>query len=84
MERIPGFLSGIAAKLLVINPIVTEKCTGCGLCVENCPMHTINQSHGRALIDLGNCIRCYCCHELCPESAIELRQSRIARLLARL
>ncbi|MGB3915664.1 MAG: 4Fe-4S binding protein [Dethiobacteria bacterium] len=26
----------------------------------------------KALIDPRRCIRCYCCHEVCPHSAIKL------------
>jgi len=35
------------------------------------------------MIDDSRCIRCYCCHELCPEAAIELQYSWFGRLLVR-
>jgi Pyruvate/2-oxoacid:ferredoxin oxidoreductase delta subunit len=34
-----------------------------------------------AVVDDGKCIRCYCCHELCPEAAIELKFSWMGRLM---
>jgi len=54
------------------NPIVTNKCTSCGLCQEICPKHAITNTSTGAQINYLKCIRCYCCHEICPEKAIEL------------
>jgi uncharacterized Fe-S center protein len=34
-----------------------------------------------AQIDRENCIRCYCCHEMCSEDAIELKASLLYRFL---
>jgi formate hydrogenlyase subunit 6/NADH:ubiquinone oxidoreductase subunit I len=34
-----------------------------------------------ASIDRGACIRCYCCHEMCPRDAIELRPGLLYRVL---
>lgn len=84
MDYVPHFLRPLGARLLVPSPFVTEQCTGCGLCIENCPVQTIFRVKGRARIDLSNCIRCYCCHEVCPEQAIVLRQSWVSRTLARM
>jgi uncharacterized protein (DUF362 family)/Pyruvate/2-oxoacid:ferredoxin oxidoreductase delta subunit len=83
MDLLPGFLQRWAARQMVANPRATDRCVGCGLCIEHCPMQTIERVEGRARIDLARCIRCYCCHELCPEQAIELHQPWIARTLAR-
>ena len=39
---------------------------------------------GRSQVDkLPAPLRCYCCHELCPEQAIALRQPWMGRALAR-
>ncbi|MCB4242529.1 4Fe-4S binding protein [Clostridioides difficile] len=27
------------------------------------------------MIDLSKCIRCYCCHELCPKKAIDVKRN---------
>jgi uncharacterized protein (DUF362 family)/Pyruvate/2-oxoacid:ferredoxin oxidoreductase delta subunit len=84
VEGVPDFLLSLGTRQLVASPFVTERCIGCGLCIENCPVQTIGQMGGRARIDLTHCIRCYCCHELCPEQAIELRQPWVGRILARM
>ena len=81
----PGFLRQMGTRQLVANPVVVrERCVGCGLCVDNCPAQTIVRVEGKAQISLRDCIRCYCCHELCPEHAIELRKPLLARALATL
>jgi uncharacterized protein (DUF362 family)/NAD-dependent dihydropyrimidine dehydrogenase PreA subunit len=84
MDYVPQFLRPLGARLLVPSPYVTGRCTGCGLCIENCPVQTIFRVNGRARVDLSNCIRCYCCHEVCPEQAIELRQPWLGRKLSQM
>jgi len=39
--------------------------------------------HNHAQIDDQGCIRCYCCHEMCPNDAIELRSSLLHRIASR-
>jgi uncharacterized protein (DUF362 family)/ferredoxin len=81
-DRLPERLRGWGTRLLVASPMVGERCIGCGLCIEHCPMHTIAWVGERARIDLAHCIRCYCCHELCPEQAIQLRQPWLGQAMA--
>jgi ferredoxin len=50
---------------------VTEKCTGCGLCVENCFVHTIAIQNGRASIG-ADCKGCGRCADRCPNNAIQI------------
>jgi len=83
-SRLPSFVGRLGARVMVARPFVTLGCVGCGQCVQGCPVHTIDLAEGRARIDLGLCIRCYCCHEVCPAKAIELRQPLIAQALAKL
>ncbi|MGD9332082.1 MAG: DUF362 domain-containing protein [Desulfobacterales bacterium] len=50
----------------------TALCTGCGTCVDQCPVSAlvINEAHPE--VDAGTCITCFCCQEICPEKAIAL------------
>jgi uncharacterized protein (DUF362 family) len=41
----------------------------------------VDGKHKHAQIDDGGCIRCYCCHEMCPENAIALRPSLLYRIV---
>jgi NAD-dependent dihydropyrimidine dehydrogenase PreA subunit len=63
--------------------IVEEKCTQCGTCVQSCPVEgkAINWLNGdktkAPVYDYKKCIRCYCCQEMCPESAIIIKDPLI-------
>jgi len=72
---------GWLAKQVLAVPHAGPRCTGCGFCARNCPVQAIEIVDGRARMDLSACIRCYCCHELCPELAIELRRPLLGRLV---
>jgi len=80
-----GFVPALIRRLflghIVASPHSNERCTGCGICVRNCPTRTIELVDNRAKIDLRQCIRCYCCHELCPEEAIDLTRPLLQRIL---
>ncbi|HIH33014.1 MAG TPA: hypothetical protein HA227_02050 [Candidatus Diapherotrites archaeon] len=40
-----------------------------------CPAKAIDFKTKKPVFDYGKCIRCFCCHEVCPEKAIEIRDS---------
>ncbi len=49
-----------------------ERCTGCGACVEQCPVSALSMSGQFPEADPEICIRCFCCQEMCPEKAMAL------------
>jgi uncharacterized protein (DUF362 family)/Pyruvate/2-oxoacid:ferredoxin oxidoreductase delta subunit len=49
-----------------------ELCTGCGTCVEQCPVCALSMNEGLPGVDAGLCITCFCCQEICPEKAMTL------------
>jgi uncharacterized protein (DUF362 family)/NAD-dependent dihydropyrimidine dehydrogenase PreA subunit len=50
-----------------------ELCTGCGICVEQCPVSALAMNDDLPQVDAGTCITCFCCQEICPEKAMTLR-----------
>jgi NAD-dependent dihydropyrimidine dehydrogenase PreA subunit len=58
------------------NVTIDEKnCTGCGLCVENCPMDNIDLNASPPV--LGSCIYCTTCEAVCPSGAVDIEFERL-------
>ena len=50
-----------------------ELCTGCGTCVDHCPVSALSMDGDIPKVDADTCITCFCCQEMCPEKAISLK-----------
>ncbi|MBW1862562.1 MAG: ferredoxin family protein [Deltaproteobacteria bacterium] len=65
-----------------IKPIDNDLCTGCGICVETCPMDVIrmDESGYKAVVRyVGDCMLCYACELDCPEGAIYISPEKGAK-----
>ena len=49
------------------------KCTGCGTCIDHCPVSALSFAGEIPQVKADACIACFCCQEMCPEKAIALR-----------
>ena len=48
-------------------------CTGCGTCIDQCPVSALSMNDHIPQVDTDTCITCFCCQEICPEKAITLK-----------
>lgn len=50
--------------------VATSKCTKCGLCAKDCPMHCIQMKEDFPVWKKG-CVSCFRCVNRCPASAVD-------------
>lgn len=60
----------------MIDILAKEDCTGCGVCVDVCPvqaisMHSDSEGFGYPRIDMHTCISCNLCEKRCPVIHVE-------------
>ncbi len=61
-----------------------ELCKLCKLCVEVCQTDSIKEDSKGLKIDYKNCISCFCCQEVCPYNAIEIKRGVLGEILRKL
>lgn len=62
--------AGVCRELIMYS-IDSEKCTGCGLCLKNCPSSVITGEKKQLhVIDNDNCIKCGICYDVCKFDAV--------------
>jgi len=60
-------------RSLVVYQILEEKCTGCGVCLRNCPVNAISGERKKPhLINQDTCIKCGICFDSCKFDAIKV------------
>lgn len=57
--------------------IEESKCSGCGLCVEHCPMHNLELQ--KIAVAKDRCTMCYRCVNECPKKAITLLGKNVVK-----
>ncbi|MBQ8552471.1 MAG: DUF362 domain-containing protein [Clostridia bacterium] len=87
LARLPNMFGGRLNAWLQPRPVINTKvCVGCGECERSCPRHTIEmRTNGKgkkqAFIIDDECIKCYCCQELCPFKAVKIKKNPIIKLI---
>ncbi|GMR04325.1 MAG: DUF362 domain-containing protein [Thermodesulfobacteriota bacterium] len=81
VSKLPYFLETRLRKALTSRPhVANSACTLCNVCVNVCPAEVMENIE-RIRIDYDNCIRCYCCQEMCPQGAITSKQGWLKRII---
>ena len=57
--------------------IKSKLCTGCTLCMQDCPADAIGIENHILVIDQSACIRCGICHDICPSGAVRHDSEKI-------
>ncbi len=86
--RAKGIMRFLSNRFVPKPYIIAEKCVKCGVCVNMCPttpksVDWVGGDKKRPPAhNYSTCIRCYCCQEVCPESAIELKFPLLRRMIS--
>lgn len=79
---LPAFLKNRLRQHLTSRPVPIEgKCVQCGICCNACPPGAMVIVNHRLQIDYTLCIRCFCCRELCPHAALDVREGFLLKLV---
>jgi ferredoxin len=72
MKKVPPEIRKGIQRLDAVKITVTDKCKGCGTCVETCFVAASSLREGRAYIDPDLCKACGRCAMVCPQQAIQV------------
>jgi len=81
-RKLPDFLVRFLTPLLRPKPVFNhDKCLGCGDCFRSCPPKAITMEDQKPFLLLEECIRCFCCQELCQYQAVDIKRPLLGKLL---
>ncbi len=81
---LPGFLSKALKNALTAKPAVVEEvCKSCDECTKICPPRALTRTGKKLIFDYKECIRCFCCLEVCPEGAISVKPGWALKMIGR-
>lgn len=84
-QRLPRPIANLLDRAMKPKPIFIHKdCIGCGDCCRSCPAKVIAMVNNKPIVKLNNCIRCFCCQELCKYQAVKIKRPLLGRILFRL
>ncbi|MFX1575478.1 MAG: ATP-binding protein, partial [Promethearchaeota archaeon] len=57
-----------------------EKCKGCGICLEKCPVEAVELINNYSIVNKDRCIGCGLCAHHCPEKARSLERTGLRKV----
>ncbi|WP_407354871.1 DUF362 domain-containing protein [Methanolobus sp. WCC5] len=82
--NVPPFVTKFFGRYFEMRPeIDTTRCVLCGACIMNCSVDAIERTNEHLKINREKCIMCYCCRELCPENAVGIERSWLAKIITK-
>ena len=79
----PRFARGFLRRHIASRPVnLLEACKYCNECVGICPAKAISNPGEKLVFDYNECIRCYCCVEVCPHAAMVKHDTFIKKALS--
>lgn len=82
LDSLPGFIKKVFSYLFSYYPYFENSCKKCSVCVKSCPVGALklDTKDKKPILDKQKCIKCMCCHELCPYHAVIIKKSFLATL----
>ena len=78
----------IIRNAVVTRPVISRAaCTRCGACIRACPLEPralawrAARANDPPVYNYNRCIRCFCCHEICPSGAISITTPVLGKLM---
>jgi Pyruvate/2-oxoacid:ferredoxin oxidoreductase delta subunit len=82
LKFLPKALAHSVANFVRFKPFIDrDVCRRCNLCRISCPVGAINTNDGDYTVNYKRCIRCMCCHEVCPYRAITIRRNILTKMI---
>jgi ferredoxin len=80
--NLPGFLKRVLSNALTSKPVIDEDvCKACDQCVDICPPKALRRKEEKIVFNYAQCIRCFCCQEVCPEGAVSIKPGWALKLM---
>ncbi len=84
LEMVPSSLARAIMKLWWSRPAINQKkCQNCNVCVESCPVESMQSGALVPEINYEHCINCLCCMEFCPHQAFYENKSSLYSFISR-
>jgi uncharacterized protein (DUF362 family)/Pyruvate/2-oxoacid:ferredoxin oxidoreductase delta subunit len=82
--NLPGFMRKALKNALTSRPWIDDQlCEGCERCTEICPPKALKKKEEGLTFNYEECIRCFCCQEVCSSGAISIKPGWALKIVGR-